>query len=32
VSAASVEALDQWLDRVLDAPMLDAVFDDGRAH
>ncbi len=32
VSAASIEALDQWLDRVLDAPTLDAVFDDGRAH
>lgn len=32
VSAAGLDALEQWLDRVLDAPTLDAVFDDDRTH
>jgi len=32
VSAADLASLDQWLDRVLDAPTLDAVFDEGRTH
>ena len=30
--AADTETLDQWADRVLDAPNLDAVFEDGRSH
>lgn len=32
VSVADIDALDQWLDRVLDAPTLEAVFDEGRTH
>jgi len=32
VSSADVNALDQWLDRVLDAPTLDAVFEEGQTH
>ena len=32
VSAADIDTLDQWLDRVLEAPTLDAVFDEGRTH
>ncbi len=32
VTAAEIDVLDQWLDRVLDAPTLDAVFGDGKSH
>ncbi len=32
VSAADLDSLDQWLDRVLDAPTLDAVFDESVMH
>ncbi|EWY42674.1 hypothetical protein N825_02050 [Skermanella stibiiresistens SB22] len=28
VQAASVEELDRWADTIIDAPSLDAVFDD----
>jgi hypothetical protein len=29
IEAADLEILDRWLDRVLDAATLDAVFEDG---
>ena len=32
LSAADLDMLDRWADRVLDAPTLDAVFDEGRTH
>ena len=32
VGGADLDALDEWLDRVLDAPTLEAVFDDGISH
>ncbi|WP_459827960.1 DUF4351 domain-containing protein, partial [Hydrogenophilus islandicus] len=28
ISAASLEELESWLDRILDAPTLDAVFEE----
>lgn len=30
VTAADLDALDDWIDRVLDAPTLEVVFDGGR--
>jgi predicted transposase YdaD len=32
VSTADPEVLDRWFDRAIDAPSLDAVFDDGTRH
>lgn len=32
VTAAGLDVLDRWLDRVLDAPTLDAVFDEAHKH
>ncbi len=32
VSAADVDTLDRWFDHGLDAPTLDAVFEEGRTH
>ena len=32
VSGADLDAIDQWLDRVLEAPTLDAVFDQAKTH
>jgi len=32
VETADLEALERWLDRVLDAPTLEAVFDEGTSH
>ena len=32
VSAADVDTLDRWFDHGIDAPTLDAVFDEGRTH
>ena len=32
VAAADLDSLDRWLDRVLDAATLEAVFHDGRTH
>ncbi len=32
VNGADLDTLDRWLDRVLDAPTLDAVFDEGASH
>ncbi len=31
-NAADLGALDRWLDRVLDAPTLEAVFDEAASH
>ena len=32
VAAADLDTLERWFDRGIDAPTLDAVFDDGKAH